>query len=86
MEVGAAGAMAGALAELLAAGQPLERVLPAFTRNPARLLRLPLKGRIAADMDADLVVLSDSGAVQDLMARGRWHVRRGQPVVRGPFE
>jgi beta-aspartyl-dipeptidase (metallo-type) len=86
MEVGAASAMGGALAELLAAGQPLERVLPAFTSNPARLLRLPLKGRIAADMDADLVVLSDSGAVQDLMARGRWHVRRGQPVVRGPFE
>ena len=35
-------------ATLLARGQPLERVLPAFTGNPARLLRLQRKGRLAA--------------------------------------
>ena len=26
------------------------------------------------------------GAVADVMARGRWHVRAGRPVVRGAFE
>ncbi len=68
----------GALQELLACGQPLERVLPAFTANPARLLMLPRKGRLATGSDADLVVLDDEGGVQDVMARGRWHVRGGQ--------
>jgi hypothetical protein len=32
------------------------------------------------------VVLDARGAVADVMARGRWHVRDGRAVVRGPFE
>ena len=36
--------------------------------------------------DADLVVLGDDGRPTDVMARGRWHVRDRQPVVRGTFE
>jgi beta-aspartyl-dipeptidase (metallo-type) len=78
--------MAGALKELLDCGQPLERVLPAFTANPARYLMLRTKGHLAAGSDADLLVLDSDGAVQDVMARGRWYVLDGQPVVRGPFE
>jgi beta-aspartyl-dipeptidase (metallo-type) len=85
-EVGSPGGLAVALRELLACGQPLERILPAFTSNPARLLMLSRKGRLAAGSDADLVVLGDDGAVQDVMARGRWHVRAGQPLVQGTFE
>jgi beta-aspartyl-dipeptidase (metallo-type) len=86
IEVGSPSAMAGALKELLDCGQPLERVLPAFTSNPARLLMLPRKGRLAAGSDADLVVLDDQGGVQDVMARGRWHVRAGRPLIPGTFE
>lgn len=86
MEVGSPSAMAGALRELLDCGQPLERVLPAFTANPARLLLLPHKGRLAVGADADLVILGAGGVVEDVMARGRWHVRSGHPVVRGTFE
>jgi beta-aspartyl-dipeptidase (metallo-type) len=37
-------------------------------------------------MDADLVVLGADGWPSDVMARGRWHVRDGRPVVRGLFE
>jgi beta-aspartyl-dipeptidase (metallo-type) len=85
MEVGSPSAMAGALKELLQCGQPLERVLPAFTANPARLLRLS-KGTLTAGADADLVVLDEDGDVEDVMARGRWHVLAGKPVVRGTFE
>jgi beta-aspartyl-dipeptidase (metallo-type) len=44
MDVGSPGALAAALRGLLDRGQPLERVLPAFTSNPADLLRLPDKG------------------------------------------
>jgi beta-aspartyl-dipeptidase (metallo-type) len=85
-DVGRATAMAAALRELLNCGQPLERVLPAFTSNPARLLLLPRKGRLTPGSDADLVVLDEEGEVRDVMARGRWHVLKGRPVVRGLFE
>jgi beta-aspartyl-dipeptidase (metallo-type) len=86
MDVGAPGALAITLRRLLASGAPLDRVLPAFTRNPARLLRLPRKGEIAVGADADLVVLDSTGGIQDVMALGHWHVRHGAAVVRGTFE
>ncbi len=86
MEVGAPHALAITLEALLRAGVPLARVLPAFTANPARLLRLARKGHLAVGADADLVVLNSQGGIQDVMARGRWHVRRGTPVVVGGFE
>jgi beta-aspartyl-dipeptidase (metallo-type) len=85
-EIGSPVGLATALKELLDCGQPLERVLPAFTSNPARLFMLSRKGRLTVGADADLVVLDDDGGVADVMARGRWHVRAGQPVVHGTFE
>jgi beta-aspartyl-dipeptidase (metallo-type) len=86
MDVGRPNAMADALRELLSCGQPLERVLPAFTSNPARLLLLSRKGHLTQGSDADLVVLDEEGNVRDVMARGRWHVLRRRPKVRGLFE
>jgi beta-aspartyl-dipeptidase (metallo-type) len=86
MEIGSPSAMGGTLAALLRCGQPLERVLPAFTSNVARLLRLERKGRLFAGADADLVVLDRAGGISDVMAGGRWHVRDARPVVRGTFE
>jgi beta-aspartyl-dipeptidase (metallo-type) len=86
MDVGAASALASTLAELVARGRPLQQVLPPFTSNVADLLRLPAKGRLHPGADADLVVLDEHGAVQDVMARGRWHVRDRTTVVRGTFE
>ena len=86
MEVARANAMAGALQQLLQSGQPLERVLPAFTSNVSQLLRLPAKGRIAVGKDADFVALGENGEVSDVMARGQWHVMDGKPIIHGPFE
>ncbi|HEX5634891.1 MAG TPA: beta-aspartyl-peptidase [Gemmatimonadales bacterium] len=86
MDVGAPGALALTIAELLARGRALESFLPAFTSSVADLLRLPRKGRLEAGSDADLVILDSHGAVQDVMARGRWMVRDRTPVVRGTFE
>jgi beta-aspartyl-dipeptidase (metallo-type) len=68
-----------ALRTLLQRGERLERVLPAFTANPARLLRLDRKGRLVPGADADLVVLGTDAAVAHVMARGRWQVRDGRP-------
>lgn len=86
MDVGASRALAEALRTLLARGHALDAVLPAFTSNVARLLRLPGKGRVAAGGDADLVVLDADGGIADVMAQGAWHVRDGAVVRRGPFE
>jgi beta-aspartyl-dipeptidase (metallo-type) len=85
-DVGRPSALGDTLQELLAGGHALERVLPAFTGNPARVLRLPRKGRLTPGADADLVVLDAEHRVADVMARGRWHVRGGMPVILGTFE
>ena len=79
-------ALADLLAELLARGVPLPAALAPLTRSPARLLRLRGKGAVAPGMDADLVILGPDGRPADVMARGRWHVRDGRPVLRGLFE
>ncbi len=86
MDVGRPGAMADTLRALLGRGLPLARALPPFTSNVARLLRLGRKGTLAPGMDADLAVLDGAGRVTDVMARGRWQVVQGAPVVRGTFE
>jgi beta-aspartyl-dipeptidase (metallo-type) len=86
MDVGRPTALCATLAELLRAGLALETVLPAFTSNVAAVLGLPRKGRIAAGTDADLLVIDGEGAVRDVMARGRWHLRDGSVTVRGTFE
>ena len=74
------------LAELLRRGHRLDAVLPAMTRNVARLLRLPGKGRLEAGADADLLCLGEDGQVRHVMARGRWMVQDGAPVRAGLFE
>ncbi|MGO4779159.1 amidohydrolase family protein, partial [Lysobacter sp. 2RAB21] len=86
MGVGESGALLDCLNAVLARGVELERALPAFTLNPARLLRLPGKGVIAAGADADLVALDANGAAFDVFIAGRAHLRDGAVLRRGNFE
>ncbi len=86
MGIGAPESLQTTLKALLARGQPLERVLPAFTSNPAQLLRLDRKGRIAPGADADLLILNEDNDVSEVMIAGRWFVREGHAVIRGTFE
>ncbi|HXH02511.1 MAG TPA: beta-aspartyl-peptidase [Candidatus Competibacteraceae bacterium] len=86
MEVGEPGELWRTLTELLRRGVPLERALPPFTVNPARLLRLAGKGEIAVDGDADLLVLDADHGLWGVMARGVWHVYGGALRRRGRFE
>lgn len=86
MDVGESGSLLATLRELLARGVPLERALPAFTSNPARVLRLPRKGRIVVGADADLVALDGEGRVHAAIAGGIVHVRDGRLARRGMFE
>ncbi len=86
MDVGDSGALLATLQALLARGLRLEQALPAFTSNPARLLRLAGKGRIAVGADADLVVLDSDCAISDVFVGGVAHVRAGVLQRRGIFE
>jgi beta-aspartyl-dipeptidase (metallo-type) len=86
MDIGSPSSLIETLRALLQRGQPLQRVLPAFTCNAATLLRLPGKGRVAVGMDADFLVLNEEHRVSDVMMQGRWFVRDGQAVRRGTFE
>jgi beta-aspartyl-dipeptidase (metallo-type) len=86
MDVGSAGALLATLREALARGMALEAALPAFTSNPARLLRLARKGTIAAGNDADIVILDEQQRVQTVLVRGKIHIEEGTAVQRGTFE
>lgn len=86
MDIGRPTSLFEAFRALLKRGIPLPTALLPFTRNVATLLRLPGKGRVAVGADADVVVLDAQGGVADVMGRGRWLVRGGEAVVRGPFE
>jgi beta-aspartyl-dipeptidase (metallo-type) len=85
MDVGKPSALLATLRALQSAGLPLGEALRFFTENPARLLRLPRKGRIEAGADADLVVLAQ-GAVRWVFAGGEAMVQDGVAVRRGQFE
>lgn len=86
MDVGDSMALAQTLKRLLVRGVPLARALPAFTANPAALLRLAGKGRIAVGADADLVALSDDGGIDAVWARGVAQVSGGAVLRHGTFE
>ncbi|KAL4452078.1 hypothetical protein ABPG75_007740 [Micractinium tetrahymenae] len=62
-------------ATVLGGGWPLERVLPLMTSNPARILKLPGKGRLAVGCDADVLLLEP--ATLEL----RYAFARGQLVL-----
>lgn len=81
-----ADALPSCFAALMGRGHAMESIIPAFSSNAARLLRLPYKGAIAQGMDADLIVLDEHHRPRHVMARGAWHVLDHQPTIKGTFE
>ncbi|WP_233079224.1 beta-aspartyl-peptidase [Rheinheimera soli] len=66
---------------------PLSDAITAITAAPAAVLGLKHKGRIAAGMDADLVLLNKSDlTIRDVFAKGRQLVKDGKALVKGTFE
>ncbi|HKR35760.1 MAG TPA: beta-aspartyl-peptidase [Steroidobacteraceae bacterium] len=86
MDVGSSGALLETLRDALARGLALEAVLPAFTTNPAKLLRLTRKGTLAAGNDADLIVLDEQQRPDTVVVRGEIHVKDRTCIRRGTFE
>jgi beta-aspartyl-dipeptidase (metallo-type) len=68
-------------------GVPLPIALQAVTSNPARILKLGGKGRLAAGADADVTLLDpETLEIRGVIAKGRWMMRDGQLLVKGTFE
>lgn len=68
-------------------GIDLSVVLRAVTANPARILGLKEKGKIAAGLDADLCLLdAETLDIDTVIAKGKILVQGKTPVVRGTFE
>ena len=75
-DIGHPATLTETLVRLLKRGEALERVLPAFTLNPARLLRFHDRGRIETGAAADLVVLRDDHSIGPVMSQGTWRNSR----------
>ncbi len=68
-------------------GVPLPIALQAVTSNPARILKLGGKGRLAAGADADVTLVDPKTLeIRGVIAKGRWMMRDGQLLVKGTFE
>jgi len=80
-------ALPDALRDIVAAGVNLSDALRLVTVNPARSLRLyPRKGVLASGSDADVCVLDGDLSIVHVLAKGRFMVRDGYPVIKGSFE
>ena len=84
--VGLSQTLPDTLGDLVKQGVPLAEALAPFTSNAADLLKLGRKGRLSIGHDADLIVLDAAMGVQDVMARGQWHVKAGAAIRRGTYE
>lgn len=63
------------------------KMLATATLNPARILGLHNKGRLAVGMDADLLMIDpDTMAIDSVFGAGRLLMRNGELQVRGKFE
>jgi len=86
MDIGSPLCLGETLKRLLDRGHDLATVLPAFTSNVARLLRLKDKGSIDIGFAADFIVLNDAHEISDVMLGGVWHVSDGEQKIFGQFE
>jgi beta-aspartyl-dipeptidase (metallo-type) len=68
-------------------GLALETALRVITANPARLLKLKQKGRLAPGLDADVVLLDPKNLeIRTVVAKGRLLMKAGKLLAKGMFE
>jgi beta-aspartyl-dipeptidase (metallo-type) len=72
---------------VLEEGIPLETALRVITANPARILKLRAKGRLAPGLDADLVLLDPADLeIRTVVAKGRLLMKSGRLLAKGLFQ
>lgn len=66
---------------------PLELALQTVTSNPAHILKLQSKGRLAEGKDADLVLIDNTTLeIDTVLALGKVIVSEGKAIIKGTFE
>lgn len=65
---------------------PLEKALAVVTSNPADILKLHQKGRIAPGKDGDVVLIDNDDAIKYLAANGQLMIRDHVMIRKGSFE
>lgn len=72
---------------LVEKGYPLEKALKLLTTTPANILgKNGVKGCVAENADADLLVLDDDLNIVNLFARGKTAILDGKVIMKGRFE
>jgi beta-aspartyl-dipeptidase (metallo-type) len=72
---------------ILSEGIPLPDAAATATVNPAAILKLRGKGRLAVGADADILVIGSGDLrIRSLVARGRVMLRDGDLLAKGAFE
>ena len=72
---------------VLEEGIALETALQVITTNPARILKLKTKGRLAPGMDADIILLDPANLeVRTVIAKGRLLMKAGKLMAKGMFQ
>lgn len=66
-------------------GVPLEIAVKVLTSNPADILKLNQKGRIAVGKDADLVFI-DNQRIYHVLAMGKFMMKDAQIIKKGSYE
>lgn len=64
---------------------PLEQALHVLTLNPANVLKLPAKGRVVKNADADLILLNENMEIVHVLAMGKPVLRNGALLVKSSF-
>ncbi len=86
LDVGQLGSLWVAVLDAIRAGVPFADAIQVASFNPARLLGLQRKGRIAVGADADLLLLDDNLHIHTVMARGHLLMADQQLYSCGTFE
>ncbi len=86
MDFGDPNTLSQTLKDAIESGLDLEQILPVFTRNVAKLLRMENKGQISVGCDADLLAIDHHFSITDVMAMGQWHRYDNKRVKKGFFE
>ncbi|HMM12948.1 MAG TPA: amidohydrolase family protein, partial [Bacteroidales bacterium] len=64
----------------------LTTALRTVTANPARVLKLGNKGRIAVGADADICLIDSQLNLRSVIAMGQWMMRDGKMLKKGTYE
>ncbi|MFT5313908.1 MAG: beta-aspartyl-dipeptidase (metallo-type) [Paraglaciecola sp.] len=86
MDFASSSSMTEVFYQLVDDGVAIERFLPFFTRNVAKLMNFNHKGRLGLGYDADLLLLDPKKRITHVMAQGQWHVFDRSIVKKGSFE